>query len=269
MSRWGGGAMIRILHASDLHVGDCEPVLLEALLDAVCALAPDVLVVTGDLTEAGRRRQFRALGEWFARCPVPVVACPGNHDVPVFDLASRVLAPWRQYAALGLPDSWQAPGIAVQAFTSALGLQGRPDWSQGRYGARLAEAVARLGPPEAGSWQLLACHHPPFSLARARVRADTGGTERMPGLLAGRVQTLLLCGHLHQARLVRLAGGARLVVAPSAASRRQRGGRPGFLLLEAGPEAALSVTVFRFEVGVFKPGGAVEEEQESTARIMA
>lgn len=269
MGRQGGGAMIRIMHASDLHVGDCEPVLLEALLDAVCALAPDVLVVTGDLTEAGRRRQFRALADWFARCPVPVVACPGNHDVPVFDLASRVMAPWRQYRALGLPDSWQAPGIAVQAFTSALGLQARLDWSQGRYGARFAEAVARLGPPEPGSWQLLACHHPPFSLAGARVRADTGQTAGVAQLMGDRAQTLLLCGHLHQARLVRLAGGARLVVAPSAASRRQRGGRPGFLLLEAGPAAALSVSVFRFEAGVFRPGGTVEEEQEITARAMA
>ena len=258
--------MIRILHASDLHVGDCEPVLLEALLDAVCALAPDVLVVTGDLTEAGRRRQFRAIGDWIARCPVPVVVCPGNHDVPVFDLASRVLAPWRQFEALGLPDSWRAPGIAVQAFTSALGLQWRLDWSQGRYGDRFADAVARLGPPEPGGWQLLACHHPPFSLDGARVRADTGRIAGMPALLAGRTRTLLLCGHLHQARLVRLAGGARLVVAPSAASRRQRGGRPGFLMLEAGQDDGLTVTAYRFGAGVFTRDGTLSEEQEKTAR---
>lgn len=258
--------MIRILHASDLHMGDCEPVLLEALLDAVCTLAPDVLVVTGDLTEAGRRRQFRAVADWFARCPVPVVACPGNHDVPVFDLGGRVLAPWRQYEGLGLPDCWQAPGIAIQAFTSALGLQGRPDWSQGRYGTRFAGAVTRLGPPQPGSWQLLACHHPPFSLVGARVRADTGQTGLLPDLLDGRAQTLLLCGHLHQARLVRLTGGARLVVAPSAASRRQRGGRPGFLLLEAGADEALSVVAYRFGAGIFAADGTVEEEPEITAR---
>lgn len=258
--------MIRILHASDLHVGDCEPVLLEALLDAVCATAPDVLVVTGDLTEAGRRRQFRVVADWFARCPVPVVVCPGNHDVPVFDLASRLLSPWRQFQGLGLPDSWRAPGIAVQGFTSARAVQGRLDWSQGRYGARFAEAVAGLGAHEPDRWQLLACHHPPFSLVGARVRADTRDVEAVRDLLAGRTQTLLLCGHLHQARLVRLAGGARLVVAPSATSRRQRGGRPGFLLLDAGPDAALSVMAYRFAAGTFEPVGLVDEEQESTAR---
>lgn len=258
--------MVRILHASDLHVGDCEPVLLEALLDAVCALAPDVVVLTGDLTDAGRKRQFAALADWLARCPAPVVACPGNHDVPVFDLASRVLAPWRPYQRLGLPDRWNGPGVAVQAFNSALAVQGRLDWSQGRYGAGFAAAVAAVSAAAADGWQIVACHHPPFSLRGARVRADTRGVETMGSLLAGRSRTLLLCGHLHQARLVRLEGGARLVVAPSAASRRQRGARPGFLLVETEPTGELAVTVFRFAAGEFAPAGAIQEEQESDVR---
>jgi 3',5'-cyclic AMP phosphodiesterase CpdA len=91
--------MLTILHISDLHfgppyvkrVGDC-------LLDIAPKLAPDVIVVSGDLTQRAKPHQFTAACEFFNRLPdVPRVVVPGNHDVPLFRIWERVFDPHREY----------------------------------------------------------------------------------------------------------------------------------------------------------------------------
>ena len=53
--------LVRIAHLSDLHTGSqyFVPNLLDRTLVEVNDLAPDVVVVTGDLTNMGYRQEFR------------------------------------------------------------------------------------------------------------------------------------------------------------------------------------------------------------------
>ena len=50
--------MRTLVHLSDLHFGRVDPALLAPLTEAVAAARPDVVVISGDLTQRARRRQF-------------------------------------------------------------------------------------------------------------------------------------------------------------------------------------------------------------------
>ena len=63
-----------------------------ALLAALHAAPPDLIVVTGDITQRARVAQFKLAAAFFEALPdVPRVCLPGNHDLPLFDVFTRLL----------------------------------------------------------------------------------------------------------------------------------------------------------------------------------
>jgi 3',5'-cyclic AMP phosphodiesterase CpdA len=87
--------MSLLLQISDTHFGTEQPPVVEALARLSLSLRPDVLVLSGDITQRARRRQFRAAGELVDRLGVPAtLAIPGNHDVPLFNLVARLFWPY-------------------------------------------------------------------------------------------------------------------------------------------------------------------------------
>ena len=89
--------MRRVLHLSDLHFGRTSPHLpgpLKALADR---LRPDLTVISGDLTQRARNRQFAEAAAFIRALPGPVLCVPGNHDVPLDNPFLRVLAPFSRY----------------------------------------------------------------------------------------------------------------------------------------------------------------------------
>lgn len=90
--------MSRLLQVSDPHFGTERPAVVEALVALAQAWRPDVLVLSGDITQRARRRQFAAAKHFCERLAVPRwLVLPGNHDVPLFDIATRALAPYRLF----------------------------------------------------------------------------------------------------------------------------------------------------------------------------
>src|SRR5215207_10870058 len=89
--------MRTIVHLSDLHFGAANPVLVSALIHDVRQLAPDVVAVSGDLTQRARRTQFRAARDFLEALPAPQVVVPGNHDVPLYNVFARFAMPLRGF----------------------------------------------------------------------------------------------------------------------------------------------------------------------------
>jgi 3',5'-cyclic AMP phosphodiesterase CpdA len=90
--------MTAILQISDPHFGTEQPAVVEALVAFAHDLAPDVLVLSGDITQRARPKQFAAAAAFVRRLNVPeLLAIPGNHDIPLFDLARRFLDPYARY----------------------------------------------------------------------------------------------------------------------------------------------------------------------------
>ena len=74
---------ITIAQLSDLHCGSAHfvPSLLDRALVEVNELEPDVVIVSGDLTDFGLRGEYQLAADYLARIACEyVIVIPGNHD---------------------------------------------------------------------------------------------------------------------------------------------------------------------------------------------
>src|ERR1700728_3239791 len=89
-----------LLHCSDVHFGPKHlPAVTAGLLALIEARRPDLVVVSGDLTQRAKPAQFRAAREFVDRIPVLTLVVPGNHDVPMYRglFLERIFAPFQAY----------------------------------------------------------------------------------------------------------------------------------------------------------------------------
>jgi 3',5'-cyclic AMP phosphodiesterase CpdA len=114
--------MTRILHLSDIHFGAVDARLVQPLLALAHDLRPDATVISGDLTQRARPEQFTAARAFIDRLPGPVLCVPGNHDMPLHNLALRLVAPFARYRrAMGseLEPTVTLPGAVLQGVNTA------------------------------------------------------------------------------------------------------------------------------------------------------
>lgn len=105
-----------LLQISDTHFGTEQPPVLAALRQLHAEQRPDLLIVSGDITQRARRSQFRAAHEFLTGLATPMVIVPGNHDIPLFNLALRFFAPYANYIhAFGenLQPEFSSPDLLV------------------------------------------------------------------------------------------------------------------------------------------------------------
>jgi len=191
----------RILHVSDLHVGAGEDVQVErAVASLVESVDPELVVASGDLTHRGRRAQHERAHAFLMSLGPPVLAIPGNHDIP-YAFPSRFTRPWAEFERL-----WETtePTFASAAL-HVVGLNSvRPFRQQG--GAltdrQLDDAARRLAEAAAGACRVVALHHhlvaAPWRAARKR---PLSRRDRVLRALAAAGAELVLGGHAHQAAL--------------------------------------------------------------------
>jgi 3',5'-cyclic AMP phosphodiesterase CpdA len=90
--------MASILHISDTHFGsETEPVV-RALVSLARARRPDVLVYSGDMTQRARQAEFEAARRMCDEFGIgKMLALPGNHDIPLFNIFGRAVRPYAGY----------------------------------------------------------------------------------------------------------------------------------------------------------------------------
>lgn len=88
--------MSLLLQVSDTHFGTERADVVEDLVALCESRQPDVLVLSGDITQRARSGQFEAAARFWERMPAPArLAIPGNHDIALFNVFSRILYPYR------------------------------------------------------------------------------------------------------------------------------------------------------------------------------
>src|ERR1700704_500594 len=97
-------AMRTIVHLSDLHFGRTDDALLTPLASVIAKLAPDLIAVSGDLTQRARTAEFQAARAFLDRLPKPQIIVPGNHDVPLHNVFRRFIGPLAKYRRLITDD---------------------------------------------------------------------------------------------------------------------------------------------------------------------
>jgi len=218
-----------LLHLSDLHFGRVDAALIEPLLAAAHALAPDLVVVSGDFTQRARRMEYRAARTFLGRMPEPQLVVPGNHDIPLWDVVRRFVSPlgrYRHYISPDLMPFYQDDEIAVLGINTARSLTRK----YGRINQRqVEEAGTILAGARPDAVKVVVTHHPFDVPAGSRSRLVGRAVMAMEGLARAGVD-LLLAGHLHlhhtglTAQRYQIEGHSALVVqAGTTISTRGRG----------------------------------------------
>jgi 3',5'-cyclic AMP phosphodiesterase CpdA len=233
--------MRTIVHLSDLHFGRLDERILAPLAHRIAAIAPDLVAVSGDLTQRARRRQFERARAFLGGLQFPTLAVPGNHDVPLYDLARRLFDPFGRYRRYINPDLEPAhidSEMAVIGLNSArvFVLRGR-----GRlHGSQVDAAAARLRTLDRSTIKVVVTHHPFDLPAGFRTHHLVGGAPAAMARLAEAGVDLFLSGHLHvshvghAAERYRIAGHSGLIVQAGTLSTRSRGELNTFNVLRFG-----------------------------------
>ncbi len=88
-----------LLQISDPHFGTEQAPVMEALAALVQRERPDLLLLSGDITQRAQPEEFAAARAFVDRLGVPLLAIPGNHDIPLLDLRARCLQPYANHRA--------------------------------------------------------------------------------------------------------------------------------------------------------------------------
>lgn len=222
----------RLVHISDLHFAARNADQPVALARSIENLAPDAVVVTGDLTRDGRRAEFDLAAGFLKRLSAPKLIVPGNHDIPVFDPMQRALSPFRRFTArFGDADFsvQETPDVLIVGMNTAYNFRLGLDWSLGRVSTTgLARVAETLRHRKAGRLAVVACHHPLCPNPVDGRRSATAGGPAAFAALADAGMDILLHGHLHRALVRRHDAGPAEICANTALSDRERDGASGY-----------------------------------------
>src|SRR3954451_18401831 len=117
--------MARLAHLSDLHFGAHDQRLVEGVETSIDELEPDLVVISGDFTQRARTEQFKEACRFLERLRESgqeVIAVPGNHDVPLYDVLRRFLSPltrYRRFIDESLCPFIELDGVAVLGINTA------------------------------------------------------------------------------------------------------------------------------------------------------
>lgn len=226
--------MSLLLQVSDPHFGTEQAPVVEALVALAQDCRPDVLVLSGDITQRARRAQFKAAAAFCARLGIArQVVIPGNHDIPLFDLPTRLLSPYRWHRqAFGdeLEPVLDTPDWLVIAVNTTRAYRHKHGEVSPRQVARVAE---RLAAARKGQLRIVVTHQPLDVPAPAdEVDLARGHAQAVPAWVAAGAD-IVMGGHIHlpfvrplSKRFPGLARSAWCVQAGTAVSHRVRGDLP-------------------------------------------
>lgn len=189
--------MRRIAHLSDMHFGTEDPSIAELAVDAVNRSKPDVVVVSGDLTQRARKREFIAARRFLDQLPRPQIVVPGNHDVPLYNLFDRFfrrLNKFQKYITGDLMPTFIDEELAIVGVSTARSMVIK--------GGRINEAQvefirSKMSVMGDRSLKIVVTHHP-FDLPADSHHDDVVGRAHyaMPRI-AECGGDVFLAGHLH------------------------------------------------------------------------
>lgn len=221
--------MSRILHVSDPHFGTEQPAVVQALTRLGLALRPELVVLSGDITQRARAAQFLAARRFMDGLRAPMLAVPGNHDIPLFNLWARCMRPYGGHrAAFGdaLDPVFSTPALMVLGVNTTRAHRHK----NGEVGARQIQQVSeRLAQATARQLRVVVVHQPIDVMRAQDVPDRLIGHAAAQAAWAAAGADVVLGGHIHLPYVMPLHGLARsmwAVQAGTAVSHRVRPGVP-------------------------------------------
>ncbi len=232
--------MRKIVHLSDIHFGTADHAVADIVVEKINEIGPDVLVVSGDLTQRAKSKEFRQARAFLDRLPGPQIVIPGNHDVPLYNVFNRFFRPldkFKRHITNDLTPAYVDDQIAIIGINTARSMTikgGRINEDQ------IKDIRSHMRGLDAKMLKIVVTHHP-FDLPEGADENDiVGRAEKAVGLIAECGGDVLLSGHLHvsnietTAKRYKLENGrtALVVQAGTATSVRVRGEVNSFNVIE-------------------------------------
>jgi 3',5'-cyclic AMP phosphodiesterase CpdA len=236
--------MKKIIHISDLHFGKENDQVVDALLNDIDAYQPDVVIVSGDLTQRARENQFIKAADFLKKITYPKVVVPGNHDVPLYNVIRRFLAPFTRYVEF-INDEFfpvfQNDEIAIIGINTAHSFT----WKSGKITPAKLKALAQKLEDQNCKIKMLVMHHPFHEIFYKSIYNE---------MLSDLGIDMIFSGHLHKAKatvlnnhFAMLNSKILIVQAGTSVSRRLRGENNSFNKIEINSKNDLTIIINEYD----------------------
>ena len=200
------------VHISDLHFGTEQEDVCQALRDLIDLQQPAGLVISGDVTQRAKSREFLAAKNYLSEVGAGrhVLVVPGNHDVPLFRVWERATGPYRLFKrSFGVVEQVRIEDIGHFRFV----LVNTTRWFRHKRGTLSRQQVDEVEKAVAAAAPKVICavvlHHPlpAFDDAGGRFPGDFAHIHDAETALDRWAKVgldLVFCGHTHHPRVLRL-----------------------------------------------------------------
>ena len=190
--------MTRLLQISDTHFGTEQPHVMRALLALAHAEKPDVLVLSGDITQRASAAQFSRARRFCDDLAIPrMLSLPGNHDIPLFNIFARLFKPYAAYLrAFG-------PELEPQLQTLSLCVIGVKTTRRWRHkngqisGEQIERVCAQLSKATPQQLRVVVVHQPVHVLRRSDEHDRLHNWEPAVRAWAEAGADMVMGGHIH------------------------------------------------------------------------
>jgi 3',5'-cyclic AMP phosphodiesterase CpdA len=190
--------MTLLLQISDPHFGTEQPPVVDALLRLAKTLQPDLVVMSGDITQRARRAQFNAARAFIdAFGATPIVVVPGNHDIPLYNVFARIAHPYANYQRVfgrDLEPEFESAELLVMGVNTTRARRHK----DGELSAKQVDRVVRRLECATPQQLRVVVTHQPVAAARSNdIRNLLHGREHAIERWSQAGVDLILGGHIH------------------------------------------------------------------------
>ena len=190
--------MTRLLQISDTHFGTEQPHVMQALLALAHAEKPDVLVLSGDITQRASAAEFSRARKFCDQLGIArMLSLPGNHDIPLFNIFSRLFYPYAAYLrAFG-------PELEPQLQTASLCILGVKTTRRWRHkngqisSEQIKRVCAQLANAKPEQLRVVVVHQPVHVLRTSDEHDRLQGWEPAVRAWAEAGADMVMGGHIH------------------------------------------------------------------------
>jgi len=188
-----------VLHISDPHFGTERPLVVKALERLAHAHTPNLLILSGDITQRARTIEFKAAQTFVERLGIPArVVIAGNHDIPLFDIATRIFLPYSRYCRAFGPelepvhDTPELLVIGVRTTRRYRHIEGEVS------SAQIARVAQRLKQAGKNQLRIVVTHQPVYVTHAIDQEHLLRGHQHAISTWAADGVDLILGGHIHR-----------------------------------------------------------------------
>lgn len=226
--------MTSLMQISDPHFGTVQPAVMQALTRLARAQRPEVLVLSGDITQRARTAEFSQARAFCDSLAIPrLLAIPGNHDIPLFNPFLRLFRPYGRYLAAFGPELEPVVSTPLLQVIGVKTTRRRRHKNGEVSAAQTARIVAELGRAAPAQLRIVVVHQPVHVMHSEDQHDRLRGWEPAVHAWSQAGADIVMGGHIHLPSLcdlsARLSGLKRrlwCVQAGTALSTRVRAGNP-------------------------------------------